>query len=88
MIQASVLNLSRGGMFIRVDRTRKKGDKVVIEIPLSPARSVFINGAVRHVRFIDGHPEGIGIEFVDISDEALEVIGGIIDRGTPPPAND
>ena len=80
MIGASTLNLSKGGMFIYTDKLRKKGHRVKIELPLSDSRTVEISGTIRHLRYLDGKPFGMGIEFDELHDEARKAIEEILAR--------
>jgi c-di-GMP-binding flagellar brake protein YcgR len=84
MIKASTLDLSRGGMFISTDQVKPLGQKVEIELPLSETECVRINGVIRHVRYIDGQPAGLGIEFEQLTGPALQVIEDLINRSAPP----
>ncbi len=80
MIKAKTLNLSKGGMFICTERLRKKGHRVEIEISVPGSEPVTIKGTIRHARLMDGQPFGIGIEFDELKDPALQVIDEIINK--------
>lgn len=77
MIKASTLNLSEGGMFICTDQLREKGRRVEIEFPL-PGGSIRISGVIIHVRYIDGQPFGIGIEFDEFDEPTRQAMEGLI----------
>jgi c-di-GMP-binding flagellar brake protein YcgR len=87
MISGETMNLSRGGMFLCTNQVREKGQKVEILLPGPDSQPVRIHGVVRHVRSIDGHPFGLGIEFNDLQEPALRIIEGLLQRaeeGGPP----
>jgi len=79
MIRASTMNLSRGGMFICTAQTRPKGQRVVVELPGDDG-PVRIPGQIRHVRSIDGHPFGLGIEFDPIEGAALAEVDELLKK--------
>lgn len=80
MINASAIDLSCGGMFIRTNKESEKGRKVEIELPGENSTPVRIRGTVRHIRYIDGQPDGIGIEFNELDDPALRVVEGLLEK--------
>jgi hypothetical protein len=79
MVRASTLNLSRGGLFICTGRVPPKGQRVVVELPAAQGL-VRILGEIRHVRSIDGHPFGIGIEFDDLDPAALAAVDDLLKK--------
>jgi hypothetical protein len=79
MVRASTLNLSRGGMFICTGRVPPKGQRVVVELPAASG-PVRILGVIRHVRSMDGHPFGIGIEFDELDPAALAAVDDMMQK--------
>lgn len=72
-------NLSRGGMFIRSENPRLPGEKFQVEVSLpSPInQKVCCSCEVVWKRMHsaeDPHPAGMGLRFVDLSEDVGEVI--------------
>ena len=70
MIQASTLNLSRGGLFIKTNKMKEEGQRVEVELPGPGGGAVWIKGVIRHVKVDNGLVVGLGIEFEGAEEEA------------------
>ena len=69
---------------ILLEKSYRKGQRVEIELPGPDSRPARIRGKIRHVRRIDGHPHGIGIEFIEMNGPALQVIEDLMGRISAP----
>jgi len=86
-IDARVLNIGRGGMFVALSNqfpTELESVEFRMDIPLNPIFSVTGQGIVRWIRrqeSAEGHPLGCGIEFSCLESESmkkfLEIIKGV-----------
>jgi len=69
------MNLSKGGLFVQTCLPLQPGERVRLRITLPEVDAPFaLDGLVRWVAHRDddlGHPPGMGIEFVDASDDLL-----------------
>ena len=82
-VQADVLDLSRGGIFIKTDVPRPVGTMVLMQIPVSEGRVFQLRGTVRHIRYNMSLPEqppvGMGIEFAEMSEDEKELIRHLLE---------
>ncbi len=75
-------NISKGGLFVCTSHKAEVGDKMHIRIILSDIDSYF-EVKTRVAWLCDGgasHPEGIGLEFVEINEAQSEVIDRILTK--------
>jgi uncharacterized protein (TIGR02266 family) len=71
-------NVSTGGVFVATDRLLPLGSRVSFELALPPSdRGWQLTGEVRWLRekaLSDDIPAGLGLQFVDLPDDAAEAI--------------
>lgn len=75
-------DLSLGGMFIQSAEVKPMGTKVEIELPGPNETPVLIYGVVRFIKYQNGQPFGMGIEFEDLATDAREIIAAIVEKNT------
>ena len=75
MTFSSSIDLSQSGIFITTPEPIDPGTELTLNIELTPVDHISVKGIVRWTRDEDDTERaGMGIEFVDISDVALNVI--------------
>jgi uncharacterized protein (TIGR02266 family) len=79
-INASTVDLSLGGMFIRTTKIKPIGTKVEIQLTGLQGEAVNISATVRSVRCQDEKPIGIGIEFDNLDETSKQVIRYVVDK--------
>jgi hypothetical protein len=79
-LDGSACDLSEGGVCINSAKAKPVGTKVEIELPVPGAQPVTIKGIVRSIRYKDGQPEKMGIEFEELQDPALGVIQYLVKK--------
>jgi c-di-GMP-binding flagellar brake protein YcgR len=77
--------IGQGGVFIRTKTGLPKKNKLSIEIDFDE-RTVTVNGEVRYLIPYDTQAGGIqfpgmGIQFIDISEDDMEFIGKFVEEG-------
>lgn len=82
MMDASIGDISQGGMFIKTDHIKPPGTKVAIELPVREDLVVNISGTVRSIRHQDEKPIGMGIEFENLDDNARKLIDYLLARAS------
>lgn len=80
MTFSSSTDMSNGGLFISTPEPLSEGSEVSLSLQIPGEESVDIKGIVRWVRESDGEDSrsGMGIEFVDISENDLENIKKVV----------
>lgn len=80
------MNLSRGGLFVQTCLPLEPGERVRLRLTLPDADAPFaLDGIVKWVSRRDdkvGHPPGMGIEFVDASEELQRHVERLMARAT------
>ena len=73
---AAVLNLSRGGLFIKTERPLEEGADVEVNLHFDKLeKSIAVKGVVRWKRGgSGGGPAGMGVEFLDADEKMLAQI--------------
>ncbi len=74
LIDAHAADLSHGGIFIKTRKVKPVGTSVEIELPVPGREECIVRGTVRSVRYEGGEPQGMGIEFEELPDDALGLI--------------
>ncbi len=77
-LEASITNLSLGGMFIRTKQVKPVGTKVEIEIPDHEGRILKINATVRSAPRSGDKPIGMGIMFDNLNESARKFVEYLI----------
>ena len=75
-------NISKGGLFVCTNHKAEVGEKMHIRIILSDIDSYF-EVKTRVAWLCDGggsHPEGIGLEFIEVNDAQAEIIERILTK--------
>ncbi len=80
VFDAMVGDLSLGGMFIRGNQTRPVGTPIEMELPMSGGKIIKVHGIVRSIRYFKGEPAGMGIEFKDLDEQAIDLIQYLIHK--------
>ena len=73
-LDGSACDLSEGGMCINSTRVKPVGTRVEIELPVPGGVPVTIRGIVRSIRYRNGQPEKMGIEFDELEEPALSMV--------------
>jgi c-di-GMP-binding flagellar brake protein YcgR len=73
-LDGSACDLSEGGICINSARVKPVGTRVEIELPVPGAEPVSIRGTVRSIRYKNGQPEKMGIEFDELEGPAKSLI--------------
>lgn len=85
--EGQALNLSRGGVFIRSDGPLPKGTSISLEMKLVPIGKVAYVEAVvvwtRPKMPDPNFPAGMGVKFVEISDENQGLIDETVEKLAP-----
>jgi len=79
-LDASITNLSLGGMFISSKKIRPVGTHVEMEIPGKNGNILKIKGEVRSTPHRDGEPLGMGVMFVDLDGPAKKYIEHLVNK--------
>ena len=80
MTFSSSIDLSAGGIFIATPEPIDPGTEVKINIALTPIDQISVKGIVKWIKEEDNNSRaGMGVEFVDISDVALNVIKNLVE---------
>ena len=84
-------DISLGGMFIRTDEPREEGSLIYLQFYLRDGAKL-IEGLGKVVRVNPPHPEadehyvaGMGVEFVNLDEESMELIRQIVNRNMASP---
>jgi len=77
-LDGSACDLSEGGICINSSRAKPVGTRVEIELPASGGQTVSIRGTVRSIRYKNGQPDKMGIEFDELQDPALGIIQHLV----------
>lgn len=88
-MSAPVLNLSRGGMFLSLEKSFPAPMSIVdfrLSLTKNQPESIVVEGKalVRWVRERSGsgHLSGVGLEFIELSDQARVFVNAYVDRTT------
>jgi hypothetical protein len=73
-LDGSACDLSEGGICINGPRVKPVGTRVEIELPVPGRDPVTIRGTVRSIRYKDGRPDKMGIEFDELEGPALSIV--------------
>jgi uncharacterized protein (TIGR02266 family) len=79
-------NLSAGGVFIATHKLKPVGSKIELSVNLPEGAQVRALGEVRWVRVFNeasDTPPGMGVKFLDVSDEAVTAINAFLARRDP-----
>jgi uncharacterized protein (TIGR02266 family) len=79
-VDASTVDLSLGGMFIRTKKIKPLGTKVEIQLTGLQGEAVNISATVRSIRCQDGYTAGIGIEFDNPDETSKQLIGYVVEK--------
>jgi len=79
-VEASTVDLSLGGMFIRTEKIKPVGTKVEIQLTGPQGQDVNIGATVRSVRYQGENPIGIGIEFDNMDETSRQLIGYVVKK--------
>ena len=72
-------NISRNGMFIRTQRTFSLGSILHLRFLIEP-NAILIEGLARIVHLSDNKNTGIGVEFIELTDESKALIEKIVKK--------
>ncbi len=75
-------NISEGGLFVATEIDHKIGDAVELQVSLMGGEPLAVRGIVRWSRPRAGKgglPAGIGIQFVDLTDDLRQGLQGFVD---------
>ena len=85
-----LLNIGKGGIFIKTTKPLKKGEKISLNILLPDgAKELQVTGEVmwssekKHRTRMGEYPPGMGVKFVDLAAEDKERIDRVLRRSTP-----
>jgi len=79
-------NLSAGGVFIATHKLRPVGSKIELTVNLPDGAQVRALGEVRWIRVFNetsDTPPGMGVRFLDVSDDAVSSIDSFLARRDP-----
>jgi uncharacterized protein (TIGR02266 family) len=79
-------NLSAGGVFIATHKLKPVGSKIELSINLPDGVQMQALGEVRWIRVFNetsDTPPGMGVKFIDVSDDAVSAINGFLARRDP-----
>jgi uncharacterized protein (TIGR02266 family) len=83
-MKGSSMNLSRGGMFIGMEKPLPRGTRVKLVLHLEPiGETVMANAIVVWARPSMPDPQfppGIGVKFGDLNEETLQAIDRVIEK--------
>ncbi len=82
MLTGATSNVSFGGLFIKTNNPRPVDTEVIIEIPDPSGNPVIFNGLVRSIKYYNGAPSGMGIEFKDIDGPGRSILSSIMDKAS------
>jgi hypothetical protein len=74
ILEGLATDLSAMGVFLRTEVVKPVGTRLEMEVPIPDGKPVTVFGTVRSIRYRQGEPEGMGIEFDELCDPALGVI--------------
>ena len=80
MLTGATSDMSLGGLFIKTKKPRPVGTEVKIEIPDPNGKPVIFHGLVRSIRYHEGNPSGMGIEFKDIEGPERDALNLIMSK--------
>jgi len=83
LLEGAALDISPGGMFIRSRQVKPLGTVVEIELPVPGGEPALVRGVVRSIRYQQGEPFGMGIEFEGLKDPARGVILHLANKRGP-----
>lgn len=82
-VEGLTSDLSQGGIFLRTSDVKPVGTRMEMEVPIPGGKPVTVFGTVRSIRYQEGRPVGMGIEFDELHDPALGVIQWLIRQHQP-----
>lgn len=84
-LEAEVLDLGRGGLFLRATSPIQVGKRMSFEIrEAGGAATGSVLGRVIWVRAVDegeSRPRGVGVKFIDVDDDAMSAIDRLVEAG-------
>jgi len=82
-LDGSARDLSQGGICITTRTVKPVGTRVQIEFPIPGSDPMEIKGTVRSIRYNNGKPAAMGIEFDEFEGQAQGVIQYLIKKHQP-----
>ncbi len=79
MVQASTEDMSYGGVYINTRHLKPVGTKMSMELPANQGK-VLIDGTVRSLRYQQGIPVGMGIQFEGLDTDAAALLHALIQK--------
>lgn len=77
-IESRTVDISEGGVFIRMNNPRPEGTPIRVQIELGEQRLDIGGVVVRCVRPGEGEPTGVGVLFTDITPDDLATVKALV----------